>query len=110
MTVEVRGPGPSKQKSRITLWTYNFAKPRSFFVCFGQHINKPKSVTSRLESLSEHAALDDEFTNGKLCQPYCAAFPPRKTRLPGHVVARARAAWRLLFVTIAALSLRPSCP
>ena len=83
MTVEVRRRRPSKQKARIALWTYNFAKPRSFFVCFGQHINKPKDVTSRLESLSEHAALDDEFTNRKLCQPYRAAFPPKKTLLPG---------------------------
>jgi hypothetical protein len=48
MTVEARCSGPSKQKSRIAFWTFNFAKPRSFFLCFGQHTNKPKSVTSRL--------------------------------------------------------------
>ena len=61
MTIEVRRRRPSKQKVRIALWTYNLAKPRGFFVCFGQHIDKPKSVTSRLESLSEQAALDEEF-------------------------------------------------
>ena len=74
MTVEVRRRRPSKQKVR---------KPRGFFVCFGQHINKPKSVTSGLESLSEQAALDEEFTLRKVRQPYCAAFPPKKTLLPG---------------------------
>jgi hypothetical protein len=42
VTVEARRPGPSKQKSRIALWTYNLAKPGSLFVCFGQHINKRK--------------------------------------------------------------------
>jgi hypothetical protein len=80
MTVEVRRPRPSKQKARIALWTYSLAKPRGFFVCFGQHVNKPKSVTSRLESLSEQ---DEEFTLRKFRQPYCAAFPPKKTLLPG---------------------------
>jgi hypothetical protein len=70
VTVEARRPGPSKQKSRIALWTYNLAKPGSLFVCFGQHINKPKSVTSRFDSLSEHTAAKEDLTKRKHYQPY----------------------------------------
>ena len=52
VTVEARRPSSSKQKSRDALWALNFAKPCSFLMCLGQHTNKPKSVTSRFDSLS----------------------------------------------------------